>query len=77
MYDDLVSRIIKYVFEGLGVAVVAYLVPKKKMEYEEIAIIALTATFCFAILDMWSPTTASAMRSGAGFGAGLRLTGGI
>jgi hypothetical protein len=45
--------------------------------YEEIAIIALTATFCFAILDMWSPTTANAMRSGAGFGAGLRLTGGI
>lgn len=77
MYEDLISRLVKYLLEGIAVGIVAMLVPKKQLEWEAVATIAIVAASCFAILDMLSPLTGSAMRQGAGFGAGLRLMGGI
>ena len=71
----LVARAIKYLVEGLAVAVAAYYIPQKKMNLQEIAMIAVTAALTFAILDMYSPNVAMAARKGAGFGIGAMQVG--
>jgi hypothetical protein len=72
---DLVSRVIKYFLEGLAVAVAAYVIPGKTMRWNEVAMIALTATATFAILDIYAPSVGSSARTGAGFGIGAGLVG--
>jgi len=72
---DLVTRAIKYLLEGLAVAVAAYLIPGKKLRMEEIGTLALTALAVFAILDIYAPSVGSSARTGAGFGLGAGLVG--
>ena len=72
---DLVMRVIKYLLEGLAVAIAAFVIPGKTMKYGEIAMIALTATATFAILDIYAPSVGSGARTGAGFGIGANLVG--
>jgi hypothetical protein len=62
---ELVKRIIKYLVEGLMVAIAAYAIPKR--------LIALTAAATFSILDTYIPTMGATARSGAGFGIGANL----
>ena len=64
---ELVKRAIKYLVEGLMVAIAAYAIPKKALNLDEVALIALTAAATFSILDTYVP------RSGAGFGIGANL----
>ena len=73
--SDLVTRSLKYLLEGLAVAVAAYLIPGKKLRIEEIATLALTALAVFAILDIYAPSVGSSARTGAGFGLGAGLVG--
>ena len=42
-FNELVKRVIKYLVEGIVVALVAFAVPKKSLNVEEVVIIALTA----------------------------------
>jgi hypothetical protein len=72
---DLVTRLVKYLLEGLAVAVAAYVIPGKTMRFGEVAMIALTATATFAILDIYAPSVGSSARTGAGFGIGANLVG--
>lgn len=71
----IVQRAIKYLIEGLAVAVAAYYIPKKKMQLEEIAMIAVSGALTFALLDMYSPVTSQWARHGAGFGIGAMQVG--
>jgi hypothetical protein len=75
MFDltELVKRAIKYLVEGLVVAVVATIVPRKPLNVEEIVIIALTAAATFSILDVFIPAMGASARNGAGLGLGLNL----
>ena len=73
--SELVKRLIKYLVEGLMVALVAYAIPKKSLELEEIGMIALAAAATFSILDTYIPTIGATARSGAGFGIGANLVG--
>ena len=75
MFDisELVKRIIKYLVEGLMVAIAAYAIPKRSLNIEEIALIALTAAATFSILDTYVPSMGSSARTGAGFGIGANL----
>ena len=77
MFDlgELLKRAIKYLVEGLMVALAAYAIPKKALNIEEIALIALTAAATFSILDTYIPSMAVTARSGAGFGIGANLVG--
>ena len=77
MFDlgELLKRAIKYLVEGLMVALAAYAIPKKALNVEEIALIALTAAATFSILDTYIPSMAVSARSGAGFGIGANLVG--
>lgn len=72
---DLIARTVKYLLEGLAVAIAAYVIPGKTMRWGEIAMIALTATATFAILDIYAPSVGSSARTGAGFGIGAGLVG--
>lgn len=72
---ELVKRIIKYLIEGLMVAIASFAIPKRSLNLEEIALIALTAAATFAILDTYIPAMGVTARSGAGFGIGANLVG--
>jgi ABC-type Co2+ transport system permease subunit len=72
-FSELIKRAIKYLVEGLVVAIVAVLVPKKALNVEEIVIIALTAAATFSILDVFIPSMGSSVRQGAGLGLGFNL----
>jgi len=73
--NELIKRVIKYLVEGLMVAIAAYAIPKKSMNMEEIACLALTAAATFAILDTYIPSMGVSSRTGAGFGIGANLVG--
>jgi len=73
--QELVKRAVKYLIEGGAVAVAAYYIPKKKMNVEEIVMIAITAAATFALLDMYAPSIGNAARQGTGFGIGANLAG--
>jgi ABC-type Co2+ transport system permease subunit len=70
---ELVKRIIKYLVEGLMVAIAAYAIPKRSLNIEEIVLIALTAAATFSILDTYVPSMGVSARSGAGLGIGLNM----
>jgi hypothetical protein len=76
---EIIKRAIKYLVEGLVVALAAFFIPQKQMDISEIMVIALTAATTFALLDVASPsmTIANSVRQGAGWGIGLSLTGGL
>ena len=75
--NELIKRVIKYLVQGLMVAIVAFAIPKRSLNMDEIAIIALTAAATFSILDTYLPSMASPARFGAGFSIGSKLVGGI
>jgi hypothetical protein len=72
---ELIKRAIKYLVEGLMVAIAAYAIPEKSLKFDEVALIALTAAATFSILDTYVPSMAISARSGAGFGIGANLVG--
>jgi hypothetical protein len=74
---ELIKRAIKYLVEGLMVAIVAFVIPpeKRALKYEEIATIALMASASFSILDTFTPSIGASARSGAGFGIGANMVG--
>ena len=73
--QEIVKRIIKYLVEGLMVAIACFAIPKVSLDLEEIGLIALTAAATFSILDTYVPSLAVSARTGAGFGIGANLVG--
>jgi hypothetical protein len=57
------------------VALAAFAIPKRNLQLDEIALIALTAAATFSILDTYLPSMGMNARSGAGFGIGANLVG--
>ena len=72
---ELLKRAVKYIVEGLMVALAAFAIKKKNLQLDEIALIALTAAATFSILDTYLPSMGMNARSGAGFGIGANLVG--
>ena len=72
-FPELIKRLVKYVFEGLIVAIAAFAIPKQSLKMEEIALLALTAAATFSILDTYIPSMGVSARTGAGFGIGANL----
>jgi len=71
-FDDLV----KYVLQGVGVAVAAFYIPQRKTKLQEIGLISLVAALSFWLLDKFAPEVGRGMRQGAGFGVGYGMVGG-
>lgn len=74
-FSEVLTRMVKYLLEGLVVAFAAYAVPQIKLDLAEVATIALVAAASFSVLDFFSPSMANAARFGAGAGIGLNLVG--
>ena len=74
-FGELIKRAIKYIVEGIMVAIAAYSIPKHRLNLEEVVIIGLTAAATFSVLDVFIPSMASSARGGAGFGIGANLVG--
>ena len=73
--EELFKRAVKYLVEGVMVAIAAYAIPKRALNVDEVLLIALTAAATFSILDTYVPSMAVSARSGAGFGIGANLVG--
>ena len=73
--QEIVKRAVKYLIEGGAVAVAAFYIPKRKMNIEEVIMIAITAAATFALLDMYAPSVGNYARQGTGFGIGANLAG--
>jgi ABC-type Co2+ transport system permease subunit len=74
-FSELIKRAIKYIIEGIIVALAAYVIPKKSLNIEEVVVIALTAAATFSILDTYIPSMGVSARNGTGLGIGLNLAG--
>ena len=74
---ELCKRVVKYVLEGLVVAIASMVLPRQKVDLEAVVAIALVAASTFAILDMFSPEVGTASLAGAGLGIGVGLVGGL
>ncbi len=72
---EFVNRALKYLLEGLAVAVAAIYIPKKPLALEDVAALALTAAAVFALLDVLAPSVGVTARQGAGIGIGANLVG--
>ena len=70
----ILTSVVKYVLEGVAVAIAAYVLPGK-LKWNEILQISLVATATFALLDIYAPSVGSSARTGAGFGIGANLVG--
>jgi len=76
-FSELIKRAIKYIVEGIIVALAAYVIPKKSLNMEEVIVIALTAAATFSVLDVFIPSMGVSARQGAGTGLGLSVIGGL
>lgn len=72
---EVVRRILKYLVEGLAIAVAAKLLPKQKLSLNEIVMLGVIAAAVFAVLDLYAPAVGGMARTGAGFGIGGGLVG--
>lgn len=73
---DLLASLLKYLVEGLVVALVAVIVLNpKKPNFGEILTIGVAAFATFALLDTFTPGIGVTARQGAGFGLGANLVG--
>ena len=73
-FSELIKRVIKYLIEGIIVAIVAFAIPKQSLKLEEIMVIALCAAATFSILDVFLPAMGQGVRQGASLGVGLNLS---
>jgi len=76
-FSELVKRAIKYIVEGIIVAIAAYAIPKHSLKVEEVVLVALTAAATFSVLDVFIPSMGQSARSGVGGVVGVNLAGGL
>ena len=71
---EMITRVVKYIVEGLAVGIVAWLLGKNLSGYD-ILLLALVAASVFSVLDLLAPSVSSTVRSGVGYGFGFQLAG--
>lgn len=79
---ELCRKAVTYIVEGLVVAIAAFALPKKKLDLEEVIMIACVAASTFALIDLFGRRNnqgvnlmADWARSGAGLGIGAKMVG--
>lgn len=73
--NELLSRLIKYVIEGVAVALALVFIPTKPLPMGEIMTVTIAAAAVFAVLDIFTPSMGVTARQGASFGIGAKLVG--
>lgn len=74
-FNEAGKRLIRYLLEGLAVALATQLIAHKKINVSEIALIGVTSASILSLLDSFSPTVSAGVRSGMGTGVGLGTVG--
>lgn len=74
---EMMTRLVKYLIQGLVIAVVAALLPSKSLACSEIILLALVAASIFSILDLLAPSIGGSARLGVGLATGVQLMGGL
>ena len=74
-FMDVIARLLKYVLEGLVVAIAAYTLPSYPIATSDVVQIAAISMATFSILDFFAPSVSQAARFGAGAGLGANLVG--
>jgi len=74
-FTEVLRRAVRYLVQGFAVALAAYYIPQKKIDLNEIMVIAMTAASIFALLDVLSPTIGGYVKTGIGIGIGLGQVG--
>lgn len=75
-YQEVFTRVVKYLIEGLAVGfVAAFILPKNPLPMDKVFLLGLTAAAMFAVLDLVAPSIGSAAYQGAGLGLGFKLIG--
>ena len=64
---ELCKRVVKYVLEGLVVAIAACVLPKDKFRFEDVLALALVAASTFAIIDTMMPSLSYTFKYGCWF----------
>ena len=72
---EFIKRIVKYLVEGIIIAVICYVIPKKSLNMEEVTVIAISASAIFAILDTFMPSVSASAKQGLGFAIGANFSG--
>ena len=72
---EMVKRFLKYFIIGIAIAIVTYVVPQKKLDVQEIGIIALSSATIFAVVDLLIPNIIPMVFNGLGLGIGWELAG--
>jgi hypothetical protein len=72
---ELMKRVVKYLVEGIMVALAALVIPTQRLNMNEVTLLALTAAATFSILDTFIPSMGESARTSAGWGVGFNLVG--
>jgi len=73
--QEMFTRIVKYLIEGLVVGIVASILPEKPLSLDKVVLLGLTAAAMFSILDLVAPSISTSVRQGTGLGLGFNLVG--
>ncbi len=68
-----VQNLVKYILEGIVIAIVAYVIPNRRTKFNEVAVISLVAALSLFILDLFANDVGKGTRLGAGLGIGARI----
>jgi hypothetical protein len=68
-----INNLVKYLIQGIAVAVAAYVIPNRRTNYREVLVISIVAALTFFTLDIFTDDISKGARFGAGFGVGLSL----
>jgi len=71
-----VQSLVKYLLEGVAVAVAAFYLSRKNNNLQEVLMLGVAAAVTYLILDQFAPGVSAGARQGAGFGIGTGLVGG-
>jgi hypothetical protein len=68
-----VNNFVKYLIQGIAVAIAAYVIPNRRVNYREVFVIATLAALTFFTLDIFTDDISKGAKFGAGLGIGLNL----
>lgn len=72
--QEFLRNFFKYLIEGVGVAVAAFLISGQRYGLQEVGLIGLSAAVTLMLLDTYAPGVAAGARQGTGYSLGLQMT---